>query len=285
MTSTKINLAYQHCLTMARNHYENFPVASRLLPSHLRKPIAAIYAFSRQADDIADEGNLSNAQRQQQLDQQADKLRAIEAGNVPDEAIYIALADSIQRFALPMQYFYDLISAFQQDIEKKRYDDFGQLMNYCRRSANPVGRLLLHLNQLTDRQSLAYSDAICSALQLINFYQDMHQDYTEMGRIYIPLDEMAKHHIDESYFAEKKSDTAMQTLMRAQIHRCRQLLNAGSPLGKRLKGRMGFEMRLIIAAATRIILKLESQKDFFSRPRLKFSDGLWIFWRAIKGTF
>jgi len=283
MSSKQTEDAYQHCLAMAQNHYENFPVASRLLPARLRKPIAAIYAFARQADDIADEGVFNNQQRLERLEQEKQKLNAIEAGQVPDEAIYIALADSIQKHALPMKYFYDLLSAFAQDIEKKRYDNFGELMNYCRRSANPVGRLLLHLNHQTDRQSLGYSDAVCSALQLINFYQDLAQDFNEMGRIYIPQDEMFKHRVNEEHFQNRCSDAAMQALMSEQINRVNKLLNAGAPLGKKLNGMLGFEIRLVIAAASRVILKLYAQEDVFSRPRLHIVDWIGIFWKALRG--
>ncbi len=274
--------AYQHCLRIARHHYENFPVASRLLPRRLRYPIAAIYAFARQADDLADEGSLSNEQRLEQLAKLRQKLATIESGKIPDDPVYIALADTISQFHLPMEYFYDLLSAFEQDVEKKRYEDFGELMDYCRHSANPVGRLLLHLNGTTGRRLLGYSDAICSALQLINFYQDLQQDYEEMGRIYIPQDEMRKHHVTEKHFASQSSDASMQALMRQQIQRANKLLNAGAPLGKQLGGRLGFEIRLITAAASRVIMKLHAQDDVFSRPRLQAYDWLWVFWKALR---
>jgi len=275
--------AYSHCLKIARKHYENFPVASWFLPARMRKPIAAIYAFARRADDLADEGDMSDEQRLQALDQLDRQLQAIYAGESSDDPVLIALGDAIGRFNLPESLFHDLIDAFKQDVSKKRYADFGELMQYCRRSANPVGRLLLHLYGQTDRRSLAQSDAICSALQLINFYQDMAQDYQELGRIYIPQDEIRAAFVNESYFNTQRTDGPMILLMRKQYQRAHQLLQGGAPLGKILKGRFGFEIRLIIAAASLILIKLERQSEnVFSRPRLKLQDGLWIFWKALR---
>ena len=275
--------AYKYCLRIAKGHYENFPVASILLPKRMRLPIAAIYAFARTADDWADEGDLSDDERLQALDGMAQDVTDAYEGNPANDPIYIALADTMQRFDLPVSLFHDLISAFKQDVTRKRFADFGELMNYCRRSANPVGRLLLHLYGLTDRKSLGHSDALCSALQLINFYQDLDQDYHELGRIYIPQDEMAASFVSEDHFIQKRSDGAMMQLMRKQYQRANKLLNSGAPLGKRLKGRFGLEIRLITAAASRVLQRLDQQQhDLFSRPRLKPSDWLWIVWTALR---
>ena len=275
--------AYKYCLQIAKGHYENFPVASILLPKRMRLPIAAIYAFARTADDWADEGDLSNAERLEALDGMARDIMDTYEGAPPNDPVYIALADTIERFDLPLSLFHDLISAFKQDVTQKRFADFGELMNYCRRSANPIGRLLLHLYGLTDRKSLGHSDALCSALQLINFYQDLDQDYHELGRIYIPEDEMAAAFVSEDHFKQKRSDGPMMQLMRKQYQRANKLLNSGAPLGKRLKGRFGLEIRLIIAAASRVLQRLDQQQnDLFSRPRLKPSDWIWIVWTALR---
>ena len=283
MKQTKPRQAYKHCLNIASNHYENFPVASRLLPSRMRLPIAAIYAFARRADDLADEGDMDNEERIELLQQMATDIELSAAGDPPEDPVFIALADSIRRFSLPLSLFLDLLSAFKQDVTKKRYDDFGDLMSYCRRSANPVGQLLLHLYGQTDRQSLGYSDAICSALQLINFYQDLAQDYDEMDRIYIPQDEIRAAFVNESYFKNRITDGPMILLMRKQYERANKLLNAGAPLGKKLKGRFGFEIRLIIAGGSRVLQKLYAQHDdVFTRPRLTFHDWLWVFWKALR---
>ncbi|VAW65152.1 Squalene synthase [hydrothermal vent metagenome] len=275
--------AYKHCLDISRNHYENFPVASWLLPKTMRLPTAAIYAFARLADDIADEGDLSDEQRFRELDQLNLQIKQMFNGETSEEPIFIALSDCVQSFNLPQQLFEDLIDAFKQDINKKRYTDFAELMQYCRRSANPVGRLMLHLYGQTDRKSLGQSDAVCSALQLINFYQDLSQDYKELGRIYIPQDEMLAAGVNENHFERQLSNGPMLTLMRKQYQRAHKLLQSGAPLGKTLKGRFGFEIRLIIAGGSRILLKLDKQTDdVFSRPRLNFNDWLWVFWKALR---
>ena len=283
MTATSVKDAYKYCVSIARNHYENFPVASWFLPKHMRLPIAAIYAFARQADDLADEGEMDNQQRLHLLDQMATDIKQTAEGTPPNQPLYIALADCIQRFQLPLELFEDLIDAFKQDVTKNRYDDFGEVMHYCRRSANPVGRLMLHIYGQTDRQSLGLSDAICSALQLINFYQDMAQDYDEMGRIYIPKDEIRAAFVNETYFQNRITDGPMILLMRKQYERANKLLNAGAPLGKRLTGLFGLEIRLIIAGGSRIIGKLyQEDYDVFNRPRLNLNDWVWVFWKAIR---
>jgi len=275
--------AYKHCLDISKNHYENFPVASWFLPARMRLPIAAVYAFARRADDFADEGNLSDEQRLQELDQLAQQIDDIYTGKPGDDPVLIAIADCVEKFTLPKPLFLDLIDAFKQDVTQKRYADFGELMQYCRRSANPVGRLMLHLYGQTDRVSLGQSDAVCSALQLINFYQDMAQDYKEMGRIYIPQDEMRASFVNDTYFNSCRTDGPMILLMRKQYERAHKLLQSGAPLGKSLKGRFGFEIRLIIAGGSRILLKLDKQTDdLFSRPRLDFNDWMWIFWKALR---
>jgi len=281
--NSEIKAAYKHCLQIAKNHYENFPVASWIVPRRMRWPIAAIYAFARKADDYADEGIVDDATRLQALNAMTEKINAIYAGSPPEEPMYIALADSIDRFNLPADLFHDLLSAFKQDVTHKRYADFGELMTYCRRSANPVGRLLLYLYGKTDRKSLGYSDAICSALQLINFYQDLAQDYDEMDRIYIPQDEIRAAFVNETYFKNRISDGPMTLLMRKQYLRANKLLNAGAPLGKTLKGRFGLEIRMIIAGASRILQKLDKQtEDLYSRPRLELGDWVWIVWTALR---
>lgn len=275
--------AYQHCLDISKNHYENFPVASWFLPSRMRLPIAAIYAFARRGDDFADEGDLSDEQRLKKLDQMAQQIESLYAAQISDDPVFIALADCVKKFKLPKDLFLDLLNAFKQDVSQKRYLDFGELMQYCRRSANPVGRLMLHLYGQTDTKSLAQSDAVCSALQLINFYQDMAQDYKEMDRIYIPLDEIRAAFVNETYFNSCRTDGPMIILMRKQYARAHKLLQGGAPLGKSLKGRFGFEIRLIIAGGSRILLKLDKQTDnVFSRPRLDVNDWLWIFWKALR---
>ena len=283
MPDISIESAYQACLDTARSHYENFPVASWILPWQMRRPVAAVYAFARKADDYADEGDLDDNARLAALEAMQQQIDLTYAGHPPGDAIYIALADTIQRYSIPVELFHDLIAAFKQDVGKKRYGDFAELMQYCRRSANPVGRVMLYIYGQTDRQSLGYSDAVCSALQLINFYQDLQQDYDELQRIYIPQDEMVAALVSERHFKDRISDGAMLQLMRKQYQRANKLLNAGAPLGKKLKGRFGLEIRLIIAGGSRVLQKLNRQTDdLFSRPRLNGFDWLWIIWTAVR---
>ena len=177
---------------MPVDHYENFPVASILMPRRLRKPVAAIYHFARAADDIADEGDLPDEQRLRQLDEFRAELTLITNNETPLTPLFRNLAAEVHRHALPMQPLYDLLDAFSQDVVKKRYSDFPDLLDYCRRSANPVGNLLLHLYEEATPVNIAYSDAICTSLQIINFWQDVAKDYA-IGRIYLPLDELAQH--------------------------------------------------------------------------------------------
>ncbi len=268
-----------------QSHYENFPVASFLLPRWQRDPIAAIYAFARSGDDIADEGDASETERLQQLDEMSQALHAIEQDSPPEQPLYIALADTIERHQLPIELFHDLLSAFRQDVTCKRYANFGELMDYCRRSANPVGRLLLHLNRQADERKLAQSDAICSALQLINFLQDINQDYEENGRIYLPQDEMQRFVINEDSLRESRNSFELKELIRFQIRRASNLLRAGSPLGMQLRGRFGLELRAIILGGARVLEKLHAQDDVFARPRLNRQERLGILFSAIRQGF
>lgn len=268
-----VRRAYAQCIRQARVHYENFPVASWLLPSRLRGPVAAIYVFARRADDLADEGDMPAEARLDGLETLEHRLQAAAKGTPDDDAGFIALAHAIRMHELPVSLFRDLLDAFRQDVTRKRYRDFGELMQYCRRSANPVGRLMLHLAGQTDERSLARSDAICSGLQLINFYQDLSQDYHEMGRIYLPEDEMARFGVTETHLEKAISDPSMHQLMQLQYERADRLLRAGAPLGCSLKGRLGLEIRLITLAGTRVLWHLRRQRtDLFSRPRLRPGD-------------
>lgn len=283
MNKETLQNAYAECLQMAQSHYENFPVASRLLPKHLRQPIAVIYAFARRADDFADEGDLSNEERIAALNDFSEKLDLIEKGKDIEDTTFIALADVIKQHQLPISLFHDLLTAFKMDVTKERYANFGEVMEYCRYSANPVGRLLLHLNKETSAQSLGYSDAICSALQLTNFLQDISQDLEESNRIYIPQDEMEKYGVSEEDILNKNTNDASRKLIAFQIARTARLMQSGAALGKVLKGRMGLELRMTIMGGSRILYKLNQQyEDVFSRPRLSKWDIGWVIWKAIR---
>lgn len=283
----QIDQAYAHCQAMARSHYENFPVASWVLPRRIRRPVTAIYAFARTADDYADEAVIPGetvldvTTRYARLDAMAAKLDMIGRGEIPDDPVFIALADSIERFKLPMPLFHDLLSAFRQDVEKKRYADFGEVMDYCRRSANPVGRLLLHLFGAASERNLALSDGVCSALQLINFMQDISQDALENDRIYLPEDEMKAFGVTVGQLRERRNSLQLGFLVDQQLNRAEKLLRAGCPLGVILKGRIGLELRLICEGGMAILHKLRQRQNAFDRPRLSRRDGLGILRRAL----
>ncbi|MFO7542602.1 MAG: squalene synthase HpnC [Thiobacillus sp.] len=257
------------------DHYENFPVASWLLPRRLRRPVEAIYRFARSADDIADEGDAPAAERLSQLAAYSAELDRIEQGIVPTDPVFGPLAEAIRAHAIPLAPFRDLLSAFSQDVEKTRYADFGEVMDYCRRSANPVGRLMMHLYGSHDPRHLAYSDAICSSLQLINFLQDIAVDFRK-GRIYLPQAELAAFHVSETQIAQGDTRGLWHAMMQKQIERTRKLLQAGAPLGRQLKGRIGLELRVTILGGEAILRKLHADPGcvFHNRPVLTRKD--WI---------
>lgn len=266
---------------MPVDHYENFPVASWLLPKPLRKPVEAIYRFARTADDIADEGDASAAMRLEQLAAYHAELDRIERGETSSHPVFVPLAAAIRDHAIPLAPFRDLLSAFAQDVEKKRYANFGEVMDYCRRSANPVGRLMLHLHGDHDPRHLAYSDAICSSLQLINFLQDIAVDYRK-DRIYLPQDELAAHRIGEMQIAQGDTRGLWHMMMHKQIERARKLLQAGAPLGRALKGRIGLELRVTILGGETILRKLHADPGciFHDRPVLTKKDWGIMLWRG-----
>jgi squalene synthase HpnC len=273
---------HSQALALAQSHYENFPVASALLPMHLRQPIGMIYSFARQADDFADEGDLLADERLALLDGFRQELDRIGNKTGPESAFFVSLQDTIDQHQLPLQPFYDLLDAFSQDVTKSRYADFGEVMDYCRRSANPIGRLLLHLYGQATPRNIGMSDAICSSLQIINFLQDVAIDYKK-DRIYFPQDEMRKYRIEESQIAEGRTDGTWGMFMEFEINRARRLLQAGAPLGLVLPGRIGLEMRTIIAGGDRILQKLhKSRGDMFNqRPVLKPWDWAYMLYRAV----
>ncbi|MBU0620806.1 MAG: squalene synthase HpnC [Gammaproteobacteria bacterium] len=266
------------------DHYENFPVASILLPRRLRQPVAAIYHFARAADDIADEGDLPDAERLQRLDDFRDELIHIANGETPLTPLFRNLAAEVGRHGLPLQPFHDLLDAFSKDVVKKRYADFDEVQDYCRRSANPVGRILLHLYGEADEVNLRYSDAICTSLQLINFWQDVAKDW-RIGRVYLPQDDLARFGASEAQIAEGRCDDNWRALMQFEVLRAREMMLQGAPLGSILTGRIGLEMRMIIAGGLRILDKLEAADyDMFKqRPVLKPFD--WVIMLAKSAPF
>lgn len=259
---------------MAVGHYENFPVASLLLPPALRRPVEIIYRFARSADDFADEGDDPPETRLARLNAYRAQLAIIGQGDTPDDSLFRQIAEIIREYALPVQLFRDLLDAFAQDVTKKRYADYAEVLDYCRRSANPVGRLLLHLFKRTTDSELRASDAICSALQLVNFWQDVDIDCTRDNRIYLPQDEMARFGVTERHLREKIADDGWRKLMRFQVERTRRLMLSGESLGRVLPGRVGLEIRVTIQGGLRILEKIEAAgyDVFRRRPVLRALD-------------
>jgi len=267
---------------MAVDHYENFPVASILLPAALREPIAAIYAFARNADDFADEGVRHPSERLALLDGYAAELTSIEAGKPSQHPVFRRLRLVVAAHGLPLQPFRDLLDAFRQDVAKTRYATFMELVDYCRRSANPVGYLLLRLFGAADATNIGRSDAICTALQLINHWQDVAVDWRK-GRVYLPADDLDRFGVAEQQIADGLADERWRALMRFQVDRARSLMLEGAPLGRSLPGRIGLEIRAIVAGGLRILAKIEAvDYDVFRRrPVLGGTDWLRVLWAAV----
>jgi len=268
---------------MAVGHYENFPVASLLLPAQLRAPVEVIYRFARSADDLADEGSDPPDIRLEKLNRYRAELERVERGMPAEDALFRDVARIVRAHGLPLSLFNDLLDAFSQDVIKKRYASFIEVSDYCRRSANPVGRLLLHLFKRTAEPDLRASDAICSALQLVNFWQDADIDYRRDNRIYLPQDEMARHGVTERHLAEQRCDAAWRALMSFQVRRSREMMLSGAPLGRTLPGRIGLEIRATIQGGLRILDKIDAAgyDVFRRRPALTALDWPLLLLKAV----
>jgi squalene synthase HpnC len=267
---------------MSVGHYENFPVGSILLPPRLRHPVGVIYRFARTADDFADEGTLAPAERLGKLEQYRAELRRLRENRPPETPLFEVLAEVVHSHGLPLEPFFDLLDAFSQDVTKSRYADFAEVMDYCRRSADPVGRLMLHLYGAAGGQNLSQSDAICSALQLINFWQDAAVDFRK-DRIYLPQDEMARFGVSERQIAAQDTGGRWTELMLFQTARARAMLESGAPLTLRLGGRIGLELRMIVQGGLRVLEKLDAVRGdvFRRRPVLRAFDWPLMMIRAI----
>ena len=260
---------------MPVDHYENFPVASFLVPRAQRKPIEVIYRFARSADDIADEGEASDAARLAGLAAYQAELDRIAAGLRPTTPLFEEVAAIVAAHGLPLQLFRDLLDAFAQDVVKKRYADFPELLDYCRRSANPVGRLVLHLFGRSEPESLEQSDCICTALQLINFWQDVEVDW-DKGRVYLPQEDLRRFGVDEAQIAAGACTGNLAALLEFQIERSRALLLRGAPLVRALPGRLGWEIRLTVQGGLRILERLAQVRGDAWRHRPTLGPRDWL---------
>jgi hydroxysqualene synthase len=279
--------AYQFCERLARSHYENFPVGSVLVPKPLRRHFYSIYAFARTADDFADEGyeeQHGEEERLALLDEWLQMLRDSDQGRAA-HPVFVALAETRRQFDLPLALFEDLLSAFSQDVRVRRYETFAQLIDYCRRSANPVGRLILRLFGCQDEQSDRRSDDICTALQLANHWQDVGVDLLK-DRIYLPAEDLARFGLSYADVGRRVASANFVALMRHEVRRAREMFAAGKPLCLTAGGRLGLELRAVWTGGTRILDRIEANGcDVFTRrPVITTSDKLRVLVNAASKT-
>lgn len=270
-----VDASFRYCEQLARGHYENFPVGSVLVPSNRRKHVYSIYAFARTADDFADEGyeaDISVETRMARLEEWQKKLQDSYRG-VADDPIFIALSETIRELRLPVALFEDLLSAFKQDVTKTRYRDFDEVLDYCSRSANPVGRLILLLFDYRDEKLHRMSDDVCTGLQLANFWQDVSIDIRK-DRIYLPADEMAHYDVTEDDLRSGRFTERYASLMKYQVERTHEIFNRGRMLPKLVSGRLAIELRLTWLGGMRVLERIEEQgyDTLRSKPMITFLD-------------
>ncbi len=272
-----IRAAYAYCKAITVGHYENFPVASILLPRRLRGAVMAIYAFARTADDFADEAQFEGV-RLTRLDEWQKMLE----DHHPTHPIFIALQDARSRHKIPKQLLIDLVTAFKMDCAKSRYEKFDEILFYCRHSANPVGRLMLSLFGEDSPENLRLSDFICTALQITNFWQDVAVDLKK-NRIYLPAEDLKKFGVSEADLFSQQNKDAFKNLLKFQVDRAEDYFNRGRELGLRLSGRLGIEIRLTVLTGMTILKKLRAVDfDVFNnRPKLEKKDFIKLMWPAI----
>jgi hydroxysqualene synthase len=282
-----VDEAFAYCERMARDHYENFPVGSLLIPRDRRRYVYSIYAFARTADDFADEGygeaGWDEAGRLAALDDWEKKLEASYRGEA-SHPVFIALAETARDLRLPVQLFRDLISAFQQDVAKRRYANFDEVLDYCARSANPVGRLVLLLFGYHEERLHKLSDSICTGLQLANFWQDLSIDIGK-DRVYLPQDEMADFGVSVDDLRDGRSSDRAAALLRLQVERTRKLFEDGRSLPGMVNGRLAFELRLTWLGGMRILRRIEEQgyDTLRARPVITRWDKIVLLLRAVLG--
>ena len=283
-----LSAAYAECERLARSHYENFPVASWLVPAYMRPHIAAVYAFARTADDFADEGRRAPEERLRLLDDWQRRLHACAdvsgttAGRNTDDLVFIALGATIRARNLPIPLFDDLLSAFRQDIMTNRYETWDALLDYCRRSANPVGRLVLRVAGYDDPALDRSSDALCTALQLTNFWQDLDRDW-QKGRLYVPLEDMEACGASLEDLDARRLSVPWQHALSRAAARTHQLFQAGRLVCDGVGGRLRLELRLTWLGGRRILDRVEHVRFdvFTARPAVGIVDAPGLLWRAL----
>lgn len=274
--------AFKQCARIAREHYENFPVASLFLPRERRPYIAAIYAFARLADDMADEGTSLPEERLENLSVWEEKLIASYQGKA-EHPVFIALAETALAKEIPMQLFADLLAAFRMDVTRSRYQTYENLLGYCRLSANPVGRLVLHVFDDAEESKMAFSDRICTALQLANFWQDLSVDRRK-GRIYVPLEDLERFRYTEDELCRGVEDGRFRDMLRFEIDRTRELFMDGKPLLQQVAPDLRFELALTWNGGMAILKKIEQvgYAVLSRRQHLSLRDKILILGSALR---
>jgi len=277
-SETELRAAYAECRRLASRHYENFPTASYLVPRDKREALAAVYAFARYADDVADEPGVEN--RLEKLADWRAKLVACYAGKI-DHPVFLALRDSAERFHLSRENFENLLSAFESDVRVTRHPNVASLLAYCTCSANPVGRLVLELFGYHDPRLFELSDNICTALQLTNFWQDAAIDFSR-DRVYLPQEDMARFHYTLDDLRAGCSDARWRELLAFEIARTRELFERGRGLPEEVQPKLRTQLRLTWLGGTEILSKIEavSYDIFRRRAALSKWDFLRLYWRA-----
>jgi squalene synthase HpnC len=280
MTASEIELraAYAECRRLASRHYENFPTASYLVPRDRRDALAAVYAFARYADDVADEPGVEN--RLEKLAAWRAQLDASYAGKI-DHPVFLALHDSAERFQLSRENFENLLHAFESDVVVNRHANFDSLLTYCTYSANPVGRLVLELFGYHDPQLFELSDYICTALQLTNFWQDVAIDFSR-DRIYLPQEDMARFNYTLDDLRTGCADRRWQELLAFEIARTYELFERGRSLPEKVQPKLRTQLRLTWLGGTTILSRIEaaSYDIFHRRLSLRKWDFLRLYLRA-----
>jgi phytoene synthase len=280
MTTLADTDAFAVCEALAREHYENFPVASLLVPRTHRRFVAAVYAFARTADDFADEGTRPAEERLRLLDDWEEKLQACYNGEA-SHPVFVALRATIRATGLPQEPLRALLRAFRMDVTRTRYATFDELLGYCVNSANPVGRLVLHLFSASTAETLPLSDHICTALQLANFWQDIGLDWAR-GRMYLPLEDLRRFGYTEDDLAGGVADDRFRALLRFQVERTRRFFAAGAPLIGCTRGRLRMELAATLRGGRAILEGIEKggYDTLRRRPVLRRRDTLLMLWEA-----
>lgn len=281
MDAAELKEAFAFCERLAGSHYENFPVASFLIPQEKRPYIWSIYAFARIADDFADEGDTPAERRLEMLDDWGEYLDECFKGNVT-HPVFLALAETVRRFSIPKKLLADLLVAFRMDVTTKRFPTFNDLLYYCIHSANPVGRLVLHIFENATERTVTLSDNICTALQLANFWQDVSVDW-QKGRLYVPLEDVERFGYTEQDLDDKIADDRFRNLMAFEVARTRDLFRGGKPLLREAAQGLHLELNLTWRGGMKILEKIEALRYdvLHNRPAISFPDKLSILGRSL----